>query len=150
VGKDQNNAALAIVSSWSYQDPAGAAAWVGAFPEGTTRDSAMSSVMSGWTQNDPQGASKWLETLPAGKSREKAAESFLSQASYQEPALAARWAMELYAAAPTQPGQPNRQTYQLENIARNWMNVDEKAARVWIEQAPLSEEKKRTLLNPKR
>ena len=30
------------------------------------------------------------------------------------------------------------------------MNMDEKAARVWIEQAPLSEEKKRALLNPKR
>ena len=123
---------------------------MGAFPEGQTRDSAMSSVMSGWTQNDPQGANKWLETLPAGKSREKAVESFLSNASYQEPALAARWALELYASTPAQPGRENRSTYQLENIARNWMNVDEKAARVWIEQAPLSEERKRVLLNPKK
>ena len=58
--------------------------------------------------------------------------------------------MELYASAPAQPGRESRNTYQLENIARNWMNMDEKAARVWIEQAPLSEEKKRALLNPKR
>ena len=141
---------LATVSAWSSQDPAGAAAWVGAFPEGQTRDSAISSVVSGWTQNDPQGASKWLESLPAGKSRDKAAETFLNQASYQEPALAARWAMELYASASTQPGRENRNTYQLENVARNWMNVDERAARAWIAQAPLSEEKKKALLNANR
>ena len=58
--------------------------------------------------------------------------------------------MELYAAAPTQPGRENRNTYQLENIARTWMSMDEKAARVWIEQTPLSEERKRALLNPKK
>ena len=105
---------------------------------------------TGWSQNDPQGASKWLESLPAGKSRDKAAETFLNQASYQEPALAARWAMELYASASTQPGLENRNTSQLENVARNWMNVDERGARAWIEQAPLSEEKKKALLNAKR
>jgi hypothetical protein len=30
------------------------------------------------------------------------------------------------------------------------MNVDERGARAWIEQAPLSEEKKKALLNAKR
>ena len=127
-----------------------AAAWVSAFPEGQTRDSAMSSVISGWAQNDPTGASKWIESMPAGKSREKAAEHFVNYASYQEPALAAKWATELYANTVTQPGQPNRNTYQLENIARNWMNQDEKAARAWIQQLPLTEEKKRALLDRKR
>ncbi len=148
-GKEQNSAALSIVRSWGNQDPAGAAAWVEAFPEGQTRDSAMSSVVSSWTQSDPQGASKWLETLPPGKSRDRAAESFVTPASYQDPALAAKWAQELFTSAPAQPGQPTRNTDQLENIARNWMRMDEKAARAWIEQAPLSEEKKKTLLTPK-
>ena len=84
------------------------------------------------------------------KSRDRAAESFLNQASYQEPALAAKWAQELFASAPAQPGQQPRNTYQLENIGRNWMRVDEKAARAWIEQAPLSDDKKKALLTPRR
>ena len=58
--------------------------------------------------------------------------------------------MELYASAGNQPGQVNRNTYQIENVARNWMNVDERAARAWIQQAPLSEEKKKALMNPNR
>ena len=38
----------------------------------------------------------------------------------------------------------------LENIARNWMNQDEKAARAWIQQSPLPEDRKKALLEPKR
>ena len=52
----------------------------------------------------------------------------------------------------TAAAQTNRPalTPQLENIARNWMNQDEKAARAWIQQLPLTEEKKRALLDRKR
>ena len=149
-GAAQNSAALSIVGSWSQQEPAAAAAWVGAFPEGQTRDNAVSSLLSGWTQNDPLSASKWLEALPAGRTREKAAESFLDHTSYQEPALAAKWATELFTTAATRPDQPNRNTYRLENIARNWLNLDERAAREWIQKSPLPEEKKSQLLERKR
>jgi hypothetical protein len=133
----------------------GAATWVSAFPEGQTRDNAINNVISGWTQNDPQGASKWLETMPAGKARDSAAQQLVGQLSYQEPALAAKWALELYASAATQtpkPGQPVRSasTSQLESLARNWMNIDEKAARAFIQQAPFSDETRKMLLAPRK
>ena len=97
----------------------------------------------------PQGASKWLDTIPAGKAREQAAEAFINNVSYQEPALAAKWVMELATAESKQPGQNNRNSYRVENLARTWLQQDEKAARAWIQQAPLSEERKKLLLQPK-
>jgi len=117
---------------------------VGAFPEGQTRDNAMRSVMSGWAQNDPAGAGGWLETLPSGKSRERAVEAFVDQVSYQEHALAAKWVLELVSASGD--GKASRESYRIDNLARQWLQQDETAARAWIQQAPISEEKKRTLL----
>ena len=102
------------------------------------RDNALETVARQWGQNDPNGAANWLTGLPAGHSRDAAVNSFVGNMAWQYPELAAQWAGRI--------GDEQMRFNQMENVARSWMNVDENAARAWIAQSPLPDERKKQFL----
>jgi hypothetical protein len=83
-----------------------------------------------------------LKALPAGNSRDSAINSFVNNLSWQLPELAAQWTAAI--------GDDQMRYNQMVNVARNWMNFDQNAARAWIAQSSLPGETKEQLLNPGR
>ena len=77
-GDLQDKAATAVISKWSYADPAGAALRVAEFPESKARDSAMGTVVVGWARKDVESASKFIGELPTGSLRDQAVHSFVT------------------------------------------------------------------------
>ncbi len=119
-------------------DPKAAAAWAGGFPEGNTREQAINTVMSSWAHNYPAGAGQWLATLPAGKAQERAIQSYVSQLSYQYPEMAAPWAERI-------PDE-NQRLFSIENVARQWLEVDRRSAEAWLNNTSLPQDRKQRLL----
>src|SRR4029453_11922661 len=52
-----------LISSWSQNDPAGAAAWLESLAPGRSRDAAVSNFSSNVAHSDPPTASRWAETI---------------------------------------------------------------------------------------
>src|SRR4029453_19356670 len=71
-----------LISSWSQNDPAGAAAWLQSLSPGRSRDAAVSNFSSNVAHSDPPTASRWAETISDERMRntqiELAAQNWLS------------------------------------------------------------------------
>ena len=109
--------------------------------EQNARENASRDIISAWANNDPEGAGKWLATLPAGKSREQAVQSYVSQISHSNPELAAPWVDSIT--------NEQQRWSQMEQIARNWMRNDSNAARTWLANSSLPDDRKQRLLKEK-
>jgi len=110
-----------------------------AFPEGKAREEAMRKVITQWGYSDPPAAVHWLETLPNDSARATGADLYVSNLADKRPDLAA----QLTAFIP----EASRRNEQMERVAREWWKTDAAAALAWLEQAPLSLERKRQLLS---
>ena len=65
-------------------------------------------------------------------------QSFISATSWQFPELAAPWAVRI--------GDPNQRNSSIENVARQWLEVDPKAAEAWVAATTLPDDRKERLL----
>jgi hypothetical protein len=97
--------------------------------------------MKRWAKDDPKGAAAWLAGQPAGASREAAAKAFVSSAAELEPQLAWTFAAAL--------ADPQKQQDALEKAAKQWLRVDDKAARAAIEASGLPPDQIAKLLKRK-
>ena len=68
-------------------------------------------------------------------------QSFISQTTWQFPELAAPWAVKIADAT--------QRDFSIENVARQWLQVDPKSAEAWLAATPLSDERKQRLLKNK-
>ena len=68
-------------------------------------------------------------------------QSFVSQISWQFPDLAAPLALQI--------SDPNQRNSAIENVARQWLQVDPKSAEAWLGQTPLPDDRKARLLKSK-
>lgn len=128
-GKEQEEAALAVVEGWSRTDSAAAAAWATHFTEGPLRQEALSAIAREWGLHDWKATSAWLETLPAGSSRDAAIGSFVTSADGHDIKLALEWANQMESS--------EARAERVEHTARRWLREDNAAARAWIEKAQL-------------
>jgi hypothetical protein len=128
-GKDQDQAALAVVEHWIGSDPAAAATWTSQFAEGPLREQALSVVARQWGLRDWNATAGWLETLPSGLSRDAAIGAFVTSADGYDIRLALEWANQLEA--------PEFRAMRVEQTAWRWLREDNAAARAWIQQAQL-------------
>lgn len=129
---------MSVVSQWAQSDPKAAAAWVGAFPAGSSRDNAVQNLVSSWSHNDPRAAGDWLASLPADKGQERAIQNYVNQISWQFPDIAAPFVDKL--------ADPNQRNSAIENVARGWLQIDRKAAETWLAQTQLPDDRKQRLL----
>jgi hypothetical protein len=140
-GKEQEQAALAVLDRWRSSDPAAAAAWTTKFAEGPLREEAMSAVARHWGLHDQKAAAAWLETLPAGASRDAAIGAFVTSADGYDIKLALEWANQMEAS--------ETRAERVEETARRWLREDNAAARAWIEKAQLPSGMAERLLSAK-
>ena len=128
-GKEQDQAALAVIDRWMGTNPVAAAAWTTGFAEGPLRERAMSAVARQWGLRDWNAAAGWLETLPMGSSRDAAIGSFVTSADGYDIKLALEWANQMEA--------PDSRAMRVEDTARRWLREDNAAACAWLEKAKL-------------
>ncbi len=128
-GREQNQAAMAVLEHWMGTDAASAAAWTTQFEEGPLRNQAMHGVARQWALRDWKAAAGWLETLPMGSSRDAAIGAFVTSADGHDIRLALDWANQLEAV--------ESRAVRVEQTARRWLRDDNAAARAWIEKAQL-------------
>ena len=98
----------------------------------------MQVVIGQWAAIDLEATGRWLEAMPAGKSRDETVGNFALQLSGQNPVTAVKWAESI--------ADPAAQLRRLETIGQNWLQSDEDAARLWIQNSTLSPEIKIRLL----
>lgn len=108
------------------------------FPEGKLRERALQQVAQQWAAYAPAEAGPWLETLPPGPSRDQAIGSFSGTIGQTYPEMAVQWAETI--------SDVKTRDSRLENLARQWLRVDADAARAWISQSPLPENRRAALL----
>src|SRR5262245_18691417 len=140
-GKDQDQAALAVIDRWIGTDPTAAAAWTTQFGEGPLREQAMSVVARQWGLRDWNATAGWLETLPVGASRDAAIGAFVTSADGYDIKLALEWANRMEA--------PDSRAMRVEETGRRWLREDNAAARAWLEKAQLPSEVADRLLSAK-
>jgi hypothetical protein len=140
-GKEQDQAALAVIDRWTGTNPLAAAAWTTGFPEGTLREQAMSLVARQWGLSDWNATSAWLEKLPMGASRDAAIGSFVTSADGNDINLALEWANRM--------DDPESRAARVEQTARRWLRENNAAARAWIEKAQLPSGMAERLLSEK-
>lgn len=128
-GKEQDQAALAVIDRWLGANPVAAAAWTTQFAEGPLREQAMSVVARSWGLRDWNATAGWLETLPMGSSRDAAIGAFVTSADGYDIKLALEWANQMEA--------PESRAMRVEHTARRWLREDHAAARAWLEKAIL-------------
>jgi hypothetical protein len=120
-GKEQDQAALAVINRWMGTNPVAAAAWTTQFAEGSLREQAMSVVARHWGLHDWTATAGWLETLPMGSSRDAAIGAFVTSADGYDIKLALEWANQMEA--------PESLAMRVEETARRWLREDNEAAR---------------------
>jgi hypothetical protein len=139
-GSAQSEAAADVVNRWAQQDPKATAQWVRAFPEGQARERAAGNLIITWAlvARQPAEAAQWLQTEPAGSARDRLAQNFVNIMEDTRPDLAAPWVNAF-------TDEAMRQDH-VEQIARAWLARDPDAARRWLQETPLPDEKKQRLL----
>jgi hypothetical protein len=139
-GPARDQATLTVVSRWASSDPKAAMAWVSALPESTTRSSAIQTAVSSWANQDPARAGEWLAALPPGKDQDRLIQSYVSSTSSQYPEYAAPMTAGI--------SDVNQRYSSIETVARQWLQIDPKAAGAWLATTPLPDDRKARLLNP--
>lgn len=138
-GPVQEAAVQIVMISLTSFAPEVAANWVGQFPESKLRDAAVQDLIIGWAGKDAAQAADWLQGLSSGSTRDAAVSAFVGIVCHTYPAVAAAWAESI-------AGESER-LFEMESTARAWMDMDQTAARSWIENAAFPPDVKKRLLN---
>lgn len=124
--------AASIASTWTGENPPGAAAWALSLPEGKLREEAMGSVASTWARYDPEAASSWINSLPHNNSRDVAISKLVTQISSSDPESAFKWAASI--------DNGEKQVEALKATASTWKNLNADAARSAVQSSSLSDD----------
>ena len=95
-------------------------------PEGKVKEDAYFRLGNTWGRADPVAAGEWLMTLPRSTSRDTAIMAFASGTREQDYEIAAQWVSDV--------DNGGRRSVVLPNILKEWLTVDETAARTWMGQ----------------
>ena len=130
---------LAVMKSWANASPEAAATYAVSLPAGDLQDMAVMKVIGEWAfWKDPQGAANWVSQFPDGKLRDKAIGPIIFWGQGKDPAAIASMLDTI--------GSADLIRQHGEQLATIWLDRDAKAARSWIERAPLPDEAKQRLL----
>ena len=128
-----------VARIWAQRDPAAAARWAMTLPDGDVRQHGAEGVTRSWVATDPVAASKWIATLPPGDARNGATYYLVEGISGADPASAFQWASSI-------SGDPEKRLYLLQRSVDSWIKSSPDAARAAIENSPLSEGERESLL----
>lgn len=121
------------------QNPAQAAHWLKALPEGEEKISSSRNLASVWSDFDSGGVTAWLNQLPVSASRDGAVEQFVNKARSYDPESSTLWAATISDEKKQQAG--------VTESWKEWNRRNPSAAQAWLTNASLSPALKKSL-NP--
>ncbi len=138
-GRDLNEASLVIAQQWSGRDPVAAIDWATSFPKGPSRSNTLKTVLNSWADRDLQKSGEWLDSFPTDDpDYGKLVAVYANKAALHDPAAAAALADSISENVLRADAQAA--------VASHWLIRDETAARAWISQSTLPEDRKAELL----
>jgi hypothetical protein len=135
---------LSIAAKWAqFHDPRALIAWIATLPieearEGERTDAARAAFRI-WAEASPGGVEAWLETASGGSIRDIAIDELARAVADDSPAEALRWVAQIEA--------PDLQQKRTLRYSRRWFVQDPEAARAWLEEADLPDERRQRILN---
>lgn len=132
------NAAGNVAQAWFQQDVTQAAQWAAQLPAGDAQESAVNTIAEAWTGLDPLAASAWVQQLPAGDSRDAAVRTLANGIVQSDPESAFTWAATI--------GDAAKRDDVVRTAAQAWRWQDRDAAIAAVQQAPISETVRASLL----
>ncbi len=138
-GMEKNLASSAgrLAGQWASDEPAKAASWAAALPDGQSRDEGLKAVSRSWSQYDAIATAEWLGTLESGSSRDAAIQPLVDQIRKTDPTTAFSWAASI--------SDENQRLNQLRQTLSSWRASDLNAARAAFEAADLSDKERESL-----
>ena len=138
-GMEKNLASSAskLAGQWASDDPASAATWAAALPNGQSRDEGLKAVSQSWSQYDAIATAQWLGTLESGSSRDAAIQPLVNQIRKTDPTTAFSWAASI--------SDDNQRLNQLRQTLSTWRASDLNAARAAFDAADLSDKERESL-----
>jgi hypothetical protein len=136
--KPGQQAVNSVLDAWTRKEPAAAAAWAVAQLE---NESYLATVGFMWAGKDEKAAREWVLALAPGTAKDQLVLGGVRNiAQSSQPLRAEPWIVEI--------SDPSKQAEAYGELAFWWLRSNPKAARAWINNAPLSPKVKRELLNP--
>ena len=132
------SAAGNVARAWFQQDVTGAAQWAAQLPAGEAQESAVNTIAEAWTGLDPLAASAWVQQLPQGDSRDAAVRTLANGIVQSDPESAFTWAVTI--------GDPAKRDDVVRSAAQAWRWQDRDAALAAVQQAPISDTVRTSLL----
>jgi|GEM_PF-3123225 len=114
------------VARMARANPAEAAQWVAASPEGPSRDALFGTVATEWAQHDLKGVTTWLNGLPPSSGKSAAVETLAQQVMSTNPDDALAWVRTI--------PEPARREQALNRVWNAW--IDRDAASRWRDASP--------------
>lgn len=113
----------------SENDPPAFAAWLATQPQPMSRDEAILEYVRQRGSQDSGAIGSWLANLTGQSARARAMEIYFQEILQGSPATAANWISSL----------PNsdRSDVMIENVARQWLRTDARAAEAWLRETNL-------------
>ena len=129
-------------AKWGGMDPQAATAWIKQVPNEELGQQFISGLVQEWTQSDPAAASVWIRDLPVGKGRDQAVVNLINNITSTDPSSAVVWAGQIT----QEPMRVQAYTSALHGL----LHKDPEAGKQAVLAAPLSDEQKEQILNPRR
>jgi hypothetical protein len=143
-GDSQRNVHSQFLQYWVNEDAPAASRYALGIQDEKSRKQAISSLVGAWGRIDPQAAREWITTALEGDSKNSSLNSLIQGLSHQDYSTALRYYQE--ATANLAP-EAVEKTFgnAASQIARNWVQLDSKAAGQWVMSLPEGESRSSTV-----
>jgi hypothetical protein len=120
-----------VISTWSTEDPSGAADSLALLQPGPALTSATQTVAANWIQSDPEAAGKWINNLPEGDARDVAAREESKALVGVDSSAAFNWATSI--------SNVQMRAQQARAVAVAWGRADPVAATAAVQASNLTD-----------
>ncbi|RYD33532.1 MAG: hypothetical protein EOP86_13160 [Verrucomicrobiaceae bacterium] len=135
---ERQRLAADTTSQYVYQDRSQARAWAETVKEPAVQAAAWKVIAADWVAEDSWQASQWIAGLPQGTGRDSAVQAMAEGIGKTDPDLAWKWALTM--------GDSDLKSRTLNAAAEAWARKDAASLRQAIEEAALSPQERRSVL----
>ena len=90
-GRELDVVTVQVLQRWAAKEPAGAGAWVAAFPAGEAREAGIRALVTAWVKSDAPSALGWMAALRDDAVRKEAALAMAETLLLQPESVREKW-----------------------------------------------------------
>jgi len=127
-----------VMDAWVSRDPRAAVAWMAQLPKDDQMPDLFHFAVLNWPKDDPDGFEEWIATV---SDRDHLLEMRAGMIQQNDPARALRLISMM--------DDEEKRSGLMQNVAKDWLRIDESAAKAWVAESQLPEDFKKNFANQK-